>query len=87
MLMSPDNEKRNNQRRTVLKGGHIVFNGGRSTINCTVRNMSPTGAKLEVTSVVGIPGTFDLVVDKTRMPCRVVWRTLKQLGVQYRREN
>ncbi len=88
MLTSPDSENRQTQRRTTLKGGRIVFNAGRSTIDCKVRNLSPRGAKLQVASVVGIPDTFDLVLDGTsRQPCRVAWRTLKELGVEFRNEN
>ena len=82
MLMETEN--RNTQRRTTLKGASIVFNAGRSTITCTVRNLSSKGAKLLVSSVVGIPETFDLMLDgHSRQPCRVKWRTLKELGVEF----
>ncbi len=78
-------ENRRVQRRTTLKGGHIVFNAGRSTIDCTVRNLSAKGVKLQVASVVGIPDTFDLMPQgHTRQPCRVVWRSLRELGVEFR---
>lgn len=88
MLTSPDSENRQTQRRTTLKGGRIVFNAGRSTIDCKVRNLSPRGAKLQVASVVGIPDTFDLVLEGTSgQPCRVAWRTLKELGVEFRNDN
>ena len=88
MLTSPDNENRQTQRRSTLKGGRIVFNAGRSTINCTVRNLSASGAKLQVASVVGIPDTFDLVLDAgARQACRVAWRSLKELGVAFRTEH
>lgn len=88
MLDSPNPDNRLDQRRTTLKGGRIVFNAGRSTIDCKVRNLSSKGAKLQVTSVVGIPDTFDLLLEGTaRQPCRVVWRTLKELGVQFRIEH
>jgi hypothetical protein len=36
-----------------LKAGKISFGGG--AIDCTVRNLSETGAALEVTTPVGIP--------------------------------
>ena len=84
MLPSSQAENRQVQRRTILKGGRIVFNAGRSTIDCKVRNLSSRGAKLLVSSVVGIPDTFDLLLEgNSRQPCRVVWRTLKELGVQF----
>ncbi|MGN6157069.1 MAG: PilZ domain-containing protein [Devosia sp.] len=84
MMTAPDSEQRGTQRRTTLKGGKIVFNGGRSTIDCTVRNLSSKGAKLQVASVVGIPDTFDLLLPGTeRQPCRIKWRALKELGVEF----
>ena len=85
MTASQQTENRTTQRRTTLKGGRIVFNAGRSTISATVRNLSAKGAKLGVSSVVGVPDTFDLMLDgHARQPCRVVWRTLKELGVAFR---
>lgn len=84
MMTVAETEKRAAQRRTILKGGHIVFNGGRSTIDCTVRNLSPKGAKLLVTSAFGIPDTFDLLVQgNSRQPCRVAWRKAKEIGVAF----
>jgi hypothetical protein len=84
MLMSPETENRTAMRHTTLKGGRIVFNASRSTFDCTVRNLSSKGAKLTVASVVGIPDTFDLILDAgARQSCRVVWRTLKEIGVEF----
>ena len=84
-MTSPEPDNRHSQRRSTLKGGRIVFNAGRSTIDCTVRNLSSRGAKLQVTSVIGIPETFDLFLEgHARQPCRVAWRSLKELGVEFR---
>jgi hypothetical protein len=88
MMTEPQIENRLVPRHRTLKGGRIVFNAGRSTIDCTVRNLSGKGAKLLVSSVVGIPDTFDLLLDgHTRQPCRVIWRTLKELGVEFPMEH
>ena len=84
MMTEPQTEHRAQQRRPTLKGGRIVFNSGRSTIDCTVRNLSRDGAKLQVASVVGIPDTFDLLLpNTTRQPCRVAWRKVKEVGVVF----
>lgn len=57
---------------------------GFSTMPCVVRNVSDSGAKLEVERVTAIPDRFDLVVPKHRpQACRVVWRAMKEIGVQY----
>jgi hypothetical protein len=78
-------EHRAAQRRRLLKAGRILFGGG-ATIDCTVRNLSETGAALEVTSPVGIPDEFTLVIgaDDIRVPCRVVWRKETRIGVHFR---
>lgn len=78
-------EQRKVQRFRTLKAGTINFNraGG---IDCRVRNLSSTGACLEVVSQVGIPLEFVLVIeqDHLRQPCHVVWRTSTRLGVEFR---
>jgi hypothetical protein len=66
----------------MLKAGTISFGGG--AIDCTVRNLSNTGAALDVISPVGIPDRFTLVVDTDQSkPCRIVWRREKRIGVRF----
>jgi PilZ domain len=74
-------EHRIASRHRVLKAGTIEFGGG--AIDCTVRNMSATGAALGVTSPLGIPAQFTLVTDGNHLPCRVVWRKEKRIGVTF----
>jgi hypothetical protein len=73
--------KRNNSRRRILKAGSITFNG--SGIDCLVRNMSDTGAALEVENQMGIPPAFDLVIaaDHFTRRCQVIWRREKRIGI------
>jgi hypothetical protein len=75
--------KRASPRKRVLKAGTIEFGGG--AITCMVRNMSDTGAMLDVVTPVGIPDRFTLVLraNKHRMPCRVVWWKEKRIGVVF----
>lgn len=79
-------EQRLSPRRNTMIEATIAFDGGRTRIACIIRNLSDTGAKLEVVSgtVSNIPRTFDLVVAKVRpQGCTVMWRSLKELGVQF----
>jgi hypothetical protein len=71
-------------RQRVFKTGSIEF--GSSTIDCVVRNVSATGAALEVASPVGIPGEFNLLISGNiaKRPCRVVWVKDKRIGVAFR---
>ncbi len=74
------NEQRDSRRQRVLKSGTIAFNG--SGIDCVVRNISATGAALEVESHSGIPPTFDLIISgKFSEHCHVLWRKDKRIGV------
>ncbi len=75
------NEHRIASRHRVLKSGKIEFGGG--AIDCTVRNISGTGAALDVPSPVGIPARFMLATNGKRLPCRVVWRKEKRIGVAF----
>ncbi len=59
----PKQERRNDARRRALKGARIVFKGHNALIDCTVLNLSDLGACLKVESPIGIPDTFDLVLD------------------------
>ena len=77
-------ENRAAPRRRVLKGGRIVINDGFSTFQCTVRNLSDTGARLKVASVIGIPDAFELLMDDGRkFACRAVWKTEGEIGVEF----
>jgi hypothetical protein len=59
--------------RRVLKAGRIVFNGGTSTIDCTVRALGETGARLDVVTTAGIPDRFKLAImdDGLSRACQV----------------
>ncbi len=76
-------ERRDRARHRVLKAGTIEFGGG--AIDCTVRNFSGTGAALDVSSPVGIPERFTLIIqaDGTRLACTVVWRKERRIGVKF----
>ncbi|KQX34830.1 hypothetical protein ASD04_15690 [Devosia sp. Root436] len=77
-------EHRAAPRQRVLKGGRIVINDGFSTFQCMVRNLSETGARLKVAGIVGIPDTFDLLMDDGRkFACTAMWKTEFEIGVQF----
>jgi hypothetical protein len=66
-----------------LKAGTISFGGG--AIDCTIRNISETGAALEVVTPLFIPDRFTLVVQTAQLkrPCRIVWRKERRMGVAF----
>jgi PilZ domain len=85
---NPRQERRNETRHRALKGARIVFKGHEALIDCTVSNLSDRGARLNVESYIGIPDTFDLVLDNAAVRtsvrhCRVTWRKATQIGVEF----
>ena len=79
----PANERRKFQRHRTLKAAKITFNGRRSVIDCTVRNLSDHGAHLQVANVVGVPERFDLQVNGASWPAKVIWRASNEIGVEF----
>ena len=68
-------ERRIAPRRNTYIEARITF--GKTSLNCIIRNLSDTGAKLEVAKVAGIPDVFLLHAPGHRpQTCRVVWRAL-----------
>jgi hypothetical protein len=74
-------ERRAAPRHRVLRAGTILIGNG--SINCMARNLSSTGAMLNVTSSAGIPDYFTLILspDGRHMPCRVMWRQQTRIGI------
>lgn len=77
-------EHRITSGRRLLKGAKISFSNG-AVIDCTIRNLSDTGAALDVNSPVGIPERFMLVVeaDHRHLPSRVIWRKEIRIGAHF----
>jgi hypothetical protein len=77
-------ERRKSPRRRVLKSGTISFDRG-GPLDCVVRNISETGACLELERRVNIPDDFTLLIKTAKMIrlCHVVWRAGRRIGVSF----
>jgi PilZ domain len=76
-------DTRNTPRHRVLKAATIAFSG--TTVECLVRNLSATGAALEINGPLWFPDSFKLVTtsDGGSRQCRVVWRDGRRVGVTF----
>ena len=77
-------EHRASQRQRTLKVGTISLDRD-AGIDCTVKNISDTGACLEVASPVGIPDSFTLIINKdgVKRPCHIAWRSARRIGIRF----
>jgi len=76
-------ETRTATRFRVAKPALIEHGGHR--ISCTVRDLSISGAALEVHDAAQIPEKFTLVLleDGLKLPCRVVRRMDFRIGIAF----
>jgi hypothetical protein len=80
-------DPRHAQRIRTLKAAKIVVGNGTSVFDCIVRNMSETGALLQIEGVFAIPDEINVVIGtgseaKTRR-AKVVRREVFGIGVKF----
>lgn len=78
-------ESRRAERVRSFLRARIVFNNQNSTIDCTVKNISQTGAKIEIANSLSVPAEFDLDVPQRGKVYRakIVWRDADSMGVTF----
>ena len=83
MMIDTITERRSAPRHKVLKGATLAFGG--KHVECTVRNLSSSGAAIDVASPAGLPPSFTLVIEADRFirRCRPVWRNDRRIGVAF----
>ncbi|WP_246756738.1 PilZ domain-containing protein [Bradyrhizobium diazoefficiens] len=69
-------EKRAAQRHRVFKGGTITIEG--SGIACTVRNMSASGAAIDLEGPVALPQSFTLSIARDNFAQDVAQRQARR---------
>ena len=81
--VDPSN-RREQFRRTVLKGARIIFNERQSTLNCRVRDMTDGGARLDLSTQQLLPHEFELQVSGSSMRrCGLRWAHGNFIGVRF----
>ena len=76
-------EQRRSSRARLLKSGKIHL--GKHKVPCTVRNLSETGAQLQVQTTEGLPAEFSFSMPELPpRACKVVWRNEAKLGVRFK---
>jgi len=78
-------EHRASRRQRVLKSGKIIYANGSIVIDCTIRNISETGAQLKVPTTVGIPDQFEFreTMGGKGRAVTVVWRKGDLIGIGF----
>jgi hypothetical protein len=77
-------ERRKSARSRVLKSAKLVL-GRSSIIDCVVRNLTNTGARIQIANTVELPRDFEMTFDggHSIRPCRLIWRSVTETGVEF----
>jgi len=76
-------EHRRGLRERTLKAGSILSDRA-AAIDCLVRNISESGACLEVESPADVPENFTLVIGHDlKTACQVAWRSERWIGAYF----
>jgi hypothetical protein len=67
----------------VLKTAFIVLSDKAPKLECALKNISATGALLQVSTTIGIPKNFDVIIDGLCRRCRAEWRTDTKMGLRF----
>ncbi|GJD77902.1 PilZ domain-containing protein [Methylobacterium gregans] len=81
-------EHRNEVRQRVFLKGRISFNNGASSMDCMVRDFSPSGARLALSETATLPASFDLYIPQKDRTYRATlrWRREDGIGVTFAEE-
>lgn len=81
----PASDQRVAPRLKALIAARIAFNNGQSTLDCLIRNLSDTGAKLTVSAAGTLPECFDLIIAQKSVTrrARIAWRRGEDIGVRF----
>jgi hypothetical protein len=85
LLVPAGANHRRTQRRRALLGATITFNHGNSTVECLIRDISDSGARLAVPEAVTLPAAFELSIPRKnkRRPVQMLWRRADVVGVRF----
>jgi hypothetical protein len=78
-------ERRISKRQRSFLQGRIFFNNRRSSVDCLVRDISDTGAKLVFSDAIAVPDVVELNIPNKAEThrARVQWREGEEVGVSF----
>jgi PilZ domain len=84
-MNAADENNRISRRARVLKGAKLVDMRNWSLVDCTVRDMSDTGARIVCGDQFAVANEFRFLLpaNNTIQNARVVWRRGDLLGIEF----
>jgi hypothetical protein len=77
-------ERRKLFRSRMFKGAKL-FLGTSSVLDCLVRDLNSSGARLQIPNTADLPERLTMTFDggRTLRACRIVWRKPNETGLEF----
>jgi hypothetical protein len=84
-VAKPEPDKRESDRVRAFLRAQIIFNNRMSTIDCIIKNISSTGARIALGDSFAVPAEFDIYIPQRSSShhCKLVWRDRDSIGVDF----
>ena len=78
-------EKRSHDRIRSFLRAQIIFNNQMTTIDCIIKNISATGARIALNDALAVPTEFEIYIPQRRSShhARLIWRDKDSIGVDF----
>jgi len=78
-------DRRKHQRHRSYIGAHIQFDSRTQTLDCLVRDIGPSGARVQFHNSTVIPDHFTMVIPHRglRYEAHTVWRSFEMAGIAF----
>ena len=72
-------------RHRVLNGGKLIVGSGQGLIDCVIRDMSDTGARVRLSQPTLLPMKLEMLIVKNNMlyPAEVRWNRNNEAGLHF----
>jgi PilZ domain len=72
-------------RERLFVTARISYANGAISSPCTVTQLSPTGARINVADALSLPEIFDISIPQRNFSCRarLVWREQSKAGIEF----
>ena len=76
---------RRESRHKVLRKGKITYSNGNFEVECQVRDLNSTGARLKLAGDVTVPSCFQITIypEKLTRSAQVCWRNDLVIGIRF----
>lgn len=83
-MEEPQNFRSSERVRSFLRA-QIIFNNRMSTIDCIIKNISATGARIALNDTLALPTEFDIYIPQKGRGhhARLIWRDKVSIGVEF----